>query len=1052
MDNKTSRRGFTLIEVITVLVLIGIMAAMAGQGIVTATQGFVFARSNAETAGKSQMAMSRIIREFTEIMDVSIANADGISYTRLDGPHSLALVSGGVRMLDDAALPTAGAGHVLIDQVSGFNLQYFKGDAVWVPGTDNVNLLSAITVDLTMTRPDGISQTFSTMVTPRNNGNVGGAPPPSSSNVPPAYSNVCFINAAAAETSTSGLWPAWPALLLLAGLLWNGTRNRKALKMSRSTRRTSSSQPGRPGAILICIIVTIVLMSVLGAAMLSMTTTSTMREVSSNLSSQAYYLAESGYRYAATEYQNTPNVDGDDTPENADDKNAVQQNLSDHGPYSVAANQVFDLTIQPYYFVTASGHAVGDTVIRTFRPGQEPTDQTIPNTGSIRIQKKVYDYTAYSNGNFTLALALAPGDPLVAANSDYLDVLPVGYTSGATSLSEGGNLSLANAGFFPDRNGTFTITREADHPGDLGSYAYETKSGNILQNITVVQNPTNPTAQTLPLSLTTDDQVALDAFVRLISVGTAGSGANQVSRQIIYRAPIGRNPTAAGSSEKETFVDTFENLDHWHPSVFPVNGHEIVNVDGNSALHVRDTWDWGSWHSLKVSLIALNWGPGYADFNTAWYNNNKYLSYDVQAKIRAFQEDFYMAGINIRTNLPSPSFESLRGLGVALMRNSDGSTLYWDWDGIPDGVTPPAQNTPLVTLWQKTDAGLSWLAYRELDNSDFDIAPPYFFDDMESGATKWTATGPWALVTSSYHSSNHAWHDSPGGNYAPNLGSSSNVSITTNTIDVSGATALDLVFWHSYSIEPRSFLGTWYDWGAVEYSKDGGDWTLFQRYAGTQSWTKASLDLSSLLPANTLRIRFRMRTDSSDNRDGWYIDDVSMERLYAPNFDTLLVRLQEKTADTNPFNTQRVNDIRVYIGDTTTHGTPDGDLTDAQRHSNLRWTQGGDPVALGEVVWPQEDPADWDVDHDHFTLVQNWIVNTNYTSNVQVTGTEDEPSAILRLNINTTNPDASYFNQQEVSLHTFGNSSTSVYFDDFAVQLAGMASSSSRGYRSPIQE
>ncbi|MCE5263472.1 MAG: type II secretion system GspH family protein, partial [Deltaproteobacteria bacterium] len=42
-----SSRGFTLIEVVVSLILVGIMAAVAGMGIVQATQAFIFTREAA---------------------------------------------------------------------------------------------------------------------------------------------------------------------------------------------------------------------------------------------------------------------------------------------------------------------------------------------------------------------------------------------------------------------------------------------------------------------------------------------------------------------------------------------------------------------------------------------------------------------------------------------------------------------------------------------------------------------------------------------------------------------------------------------------------------------------------------------------------------------------------------------------------------------------------------------------------------------------------------------------------------------------------------------
>src|SRR4030042_4621461 len=62
-------------------------------------------------------------------------------------------------------------------------------------------------------------------------------------------------------------------------------------------------EKGRPcmnerGALLIGLIITITIIALTGAAIVSLTTISTFEEIFANLHSRAYYLAESGGRYA----------------------------------------------------------------------------------------------------------------------------------------------------------------------------------------------------------------------------------------------------------------------------------------------------------------------------------------------------------------------------------------------------------------------------------------------------------------------------------------------------------------------------------------------------------------------------------------------------------------------------------------------------------------------------------------------------------------------------------------------------------------------------------
>ena len=157
-------------------------------------------------------------------------------------------------------------------------------------------------------------------------------------------------------------------------------------------------------------------------------------------------------------------------------------------------------------------------------------------------------------------------------------------------------------------------------------------------------------------------------------------------------------------------------------------------------------------------------------------------------------------------------------------------------------------------------------------------AAAYFTDDMEEGETQWTGEGTWATTTSSSHSSTTSWTDSPGPKvpyqaYQDNINAS---LILTTAIDLSGSTNPKLVFWHAYDLEES------WDYGRVEVSTDDGStWIPLQSYTGVSGWKREQIDLSSHTSA-TVKIRFRLQTDDSVTKDGWYIDDITISELPEP--------------------------------------------------------------------------------------------------------------------------------------------------------------------------
>jgi len=114
-----TKKGFTLLEVMVVMVLVGIAAIAAGMGLVQVVQGMVFTKMNAATIQKGQIAMTRLVKEFSNISEVKTAGATSFTFTSykdsVSSSHTAAL-AGSTITLDS---------EVLTDQVSDLTINYY---------------------------------------------------------------------------------------------------------------------------------------------------------------------------------------------------------------------------------------------------------------------------------------------------------------------------------------------------------------------------------------------------------------------------------------------------------------------------------------------------------------------------------------------------------------------------------------------------------------------------------------------------------------------------------------------------------------------------------------------------------------------------------------------------------------------------------------------------------------------------------------------------------------------------------------------------------------
>jgi bacillopeptidase F (M6 metalloprotease family)/subtilisin family serine protease len=171
-------------------------------------------------------------------------------------------------------------------------------------------------------------------------------------------------------------------------------------------------------------------------------------------------------------------------------------------------------------------------------------------------------------------------------------------------------------------------------------------------------------------------------------------------------------------------------------------------------------------------------------------------------------------------------------------------------------------------------------------SGEFAITPAgpttIFFDNMEGGTNGWTHGGTqdqWQLgfPTSGPnvpYSGSNLWATNLAGNYS----NSANAWLMSPPIDLSGVTNATLQFAHWYDLETN------WDKGYVEISSNGGStWTqLGNFFTGTSGGQFAlpTFDLTAYA-GQTVNLRFRMTSDGSVNKAGWYIDDVKV--LSAPS-------------------------------------------------------------------------------------------------------------------------------------------------------------------------
>lgn len=159
------RRGFTLIEMIAALVIMGMIALFGTNMLTNAVRGYTAARNADEVAQKAQLALQRMTIEFSAL-DPLLASgyATNLTYSYSNVPHTISQSSNKIYYSQ------GGSNYTLLDGVAAGSLQfqYYTGYANAATNSFSNNpSISLVGVSFNMQGDDtsiGMMQSYSTRV------------------------------------------------------------------------------------------------------------------------------------------------------------------------------------------------------------------------------------------------------------------------------------------------------------------------------------------------------------------------------------------------------------------------------------------------------------------------------------------------------------------------------------------------------------------------------------------------------------------------------------------------------------------------------------------------------------------------------------------------------------------------------------------------------------------------------------------------------------------------------------------------------------------------
>lgn len=158
-SDDSKRRGFTLLEVVCTLIILGVLGGLVFSGFSSALTGYAQMRASTATYMQAELALIRLRKELADVFDAFALSGEGggLSFRRADGTAVRVYIEGDQLMLGEGDHTAPLLGGVGAGKADLFKAHYPEGSA----------LPDLITVTFTLDAPAG-PKTYSLAVSPRN--------------------------------------------------------------------------------------------------------------------------------------------------------------------------------------------------------------------------------------------------------------------------------------------------------------------------------------------------------------------------------------------------------------------------------------------------------------------------------------------------------------------------------------------------------------------------------------------------------------------------------------------------------------------------------------------------------------------------------------------------------------------------------------------------------------------------------------------------------------------------------------------------------------------